>query len=127
MKFLLDFFPLIVFVGVYFYSGSEQPMYPAVQGLMIASVVQTLGSRLLTGKFEKIHLWTLAVTLAFGSLTLIFRDPAFVQWKASIIVWLMAGVFLYTQYVSKKPLIQKMLQTSLEDVQVPESVWFSIN
>lgn len=127
MKFLLDFFPLIAFVGIYFYSGSETPMYPAVQGLMVAAVIQTIGSRLITGKFEKIHLWTLVVTLVFGALTLLFRDPTFVQWKASIIVWLTAAVFFYTQFVTKKPLIQRMLQSALEEAKVPDSVWFPVN
>ncbi len=128
MKFLLDFFPLIVFVAVYFYTSAEQPMYPAVQGLMVASVIQTVGSRLLTGKFEKLHLWTLAITLAFGTLTLIFRNPAFVQWKASIVVWFMAAIFLFRQYVSKKLLIQEMMQATLEEeMEVPESIWRKIN
>ena len=128
MKFLLDFFPLAFFVGTYFYSSSETPMYPAVQALMIATVIQTIGSRLLTGKFEKLHLSILGITLAFGTLTLVFRNPEFLQWKASIVVWLMAGVFLYRQYVSKKPLIQEMLGNAVEgEMNVPDAVWKNIN
>lgn len=128
MKLFLDFFPLVVFVGIYFYSGSENPMYPAVQGLMIAAVIQTIGTRLLTGKFEKLHLWILLVTLVLGAMTLAFRDPAFVQWKASVVVWMFAAVFLFRQFVSKKLLIQEMLSAALEEeMEVPESVWKTIN
>ncbi len=128
MKLLLDFFPLAVFVGVYFFSGADKPIYPAVMGLMIASVIQTIGSRIITGKFEKLHLWTLLVTLAFGALTLIFRNPEFVQWKASILVWAMAGVFVFRQIISKKLLIQEMLQSAIEDkLDIPEKLWRKVN
>lgn len=128
MKLFLDFFPLVVFVGIYFYSGAENPMYPAVMGLMIASVIQTVGSRLLTGHFEKLHLWTLLITLVLGAMTLVFRDAAFVQWKASVIVWLMAAIFLYRQFILKKLFIQEMLGAALEDnIQVPDKIWRSVN
>lgn len=128
MKFLLDFFPLIVFVGVYSYASSEQPMYPAVQALMAASVIHVIGSRLLSGKFEKLPLWILLITIVFGTLTLVFRDPMFVQWKASIVVWLMALIFLFRQFYSKKLLIQEALNAALEEsMDVPDKVWKSIN
>jgi len=103
-------------------------MYPAVQALMIAAVIQTFGARLISGKFEKLHLWTLLITLVFGALTLLLRNPEFVQWKASIVVWLMAAIFLFRQFVSKKFLVQDMLQAALEDMmEVPQKVWKSIN
>lgn len=128
MKLLLDFFPVAIFFGIYFFSGVENPIYPAVLGLMVASIIQTIGSRLITGKFEKIHLWTLLVTLAFGALTLIFRNPEFVQWKASILVWVMAGVFLYRQFIIKKLLIQEMLQSTMDEkLEIPDSVWQKVN
>ena len=128
MKLLLDFFPLVIFVGIYFYSSAEQPMYPAVQGLMVAAVIQTIGSRLLTGKFEKLHLWMLAITIVFGVMTLVFRNPAFVQWKASVVVWLMAAIFLFRQLVSKKLLIQEMMQATMDEkLDIPENVWRTIN
>ncbi|MEP2792186.1 MAG: septation protein IspZ, partial [Kangiellaceae bacterium] len=97
MKFLLDFFPIVVFVGIYVLYPSETPMYPAVIGLMIATVIQNIGTKLLTGKFEKLHVWTLVITIAMGGLTLLFRDPAFIFWKASVLVWVTAVVFLYRQ------------------------------
>ncbi|MDH5630027.1 MAG: septation protein IspZ [Gammaproteobacteria bacterium] len=128
MKFFVDFLPLIAFVTVYFYSGSEQPMYPAVAALMVASVIQTIGSRLLTGKFEKLHLWTLLITLAFGALTLLFRQPEFIQWKASVVVWITASVFLFRQFVYKKLLIQEMLTAALDEkIEVPQKIWLQLN
>lgn len=129
MKLLLDYFPLAVFVGIYFWSGVEEPMYPAVQGLIVASVIQTVGVRLITGKFEQLHLWILGITIVLGGMTLAFRDPVFVQWKASGVAWLTALVLLYSQLIAKKPLIQKLMSSAFEDenIEVPEKAWSQIN
>lgn len=128
MKFFLDFFPIAIFVAVYVFSGDEQPMYPAVMALMVATVVQNIGTKLLTGKFEKLHLWTLGVTLVFGSMTLIFRNPAFIFWKASVLVWVTAIIFLYRQHVLKKILLKEMLSKAVgEDIDAPEKLWQRLN
>ena len=128
MKFFLDYFPIIIFVGVYAYSGDEQPMYPAVMALMAATVVQNIGTKLLTGKFEKLHLWTLGITLVFGTMTLIFRDPAFIFWKASVVLWVTATVFLYRQHILGKVLLQEMLTKALdEEITAPDALWSKLN
>ncbi len=128
MKFFLDFFPIVIFVGVYAFYDAEQPMYPAVIALMAATVVQNIGTKLLTGKFEKLHLWTLAITLVAGSMTLIFRDPAFIFWKASILAWVTALVFLYRQHALNKILLEEMLtKTFDEPIDVPRKLWGQLN
>jgi intracellular septation protein len=128
MKFFLDFFPIVIFVGVYVLSGDEQPMYPAVMALMAATVVQNIGTKLLTGKFEKLHLWTLIITLVFGTMTLIFRDPAFIFWKASVLVWVTAIVFLYRQHFLDKILLQEMLSKAVDEpIDAPKQLWAKLN
>jgi len=128
MKFFLDFFPIAIFVGVYVMTNEEQPMYPAVMALMIATVIQNIGTKLLTGKFEKLHLWTLGITLVAGSMTLIFRDPVFIFWKASVVIWIMAIVFLYRQYVLGKILLEEMLGKALDEpIDAPRELWSKLN
>ncbi|PHS12740.1 MAG: hypothetical protein COA86_18005 [Kangiella sp.] len=128
MKLLLDFFPIAIFVGIYSWSSDPHPMYPAVQALMIATVIQNIATRLITGKFEKLHLWTLVITLIFGTMTLVFRDPAFIFWKASILVWATSLVFIYRQFVLKKILLKELFSKAIdEEMEVPESIWKSLN
>ena len=128
MKFFLDFFPIAIFVAVYAFSAEEQPMYPAVVALMVATVIQNAGTRLLTGKFEKMHLWTLGITLVAGSMTLIFRDPAFIFWKASVLVWVTAIVFLYRQHVLGKILLEEILNKTLDEaIDAPRELWSKLN
>jgi intracellular septation protein len=128
MKFILDFFPIVIFVSVYAFYDDPQPMYPAVMALMAATVIQNIGTRLITGKFEKLHLWTLAVTLVFGTMTLIFRDPAFIFWKASVLVWATAIVFLYRQHILGKILLQEMLSKAVgQEINAPKKLWSHLN
>ncbi len=128
MKFLLDFFPIVVFVGIYVLYPSETPMYPAVIGLMVATIIQNIGTKLLTGKFEKLHVWTLIVTLVMGGLTILLRDPAFIIWKASILVWVTALVFIYRQHIIGKVLLQEMLSKTMDEpINAPESLWKNLN
>lgn len=128
MKFFLDFFPIVVFVGVYFFSDAAQPMLPAVIALMIATLIQNIGTKLLTGKFEKLHLWTLFITIVAGGLTLIFKDSAFIFWKASVLVWVTAIVFLYRQHVLGKCLIQEMLDKTMDaPIEAPAKLWGKLN
>ncbi len=103
-------------------------MYPAVMALMAATAVQNIGTRLLTGKFEKLHLWTLGITLVFGSMTLLFRDPAFIFWKASVVLWVTAVIFLYRQHVLKKILLKEMLTKAIdEEITAPDALWSKLN
>ena len=128
MKFFLDFFPIAIFVGVYVLSGDENPMYPAVIALMIGTIVQNIGTRLLTGKFEKLHLWTLAITLVFGGMTLFFKNSTFIFWKASIVLWVMAAVFLIRQHMMGKIILQEMFSKAFdEEISAPQSVWQKLN
>ena len=128
MKFFLDFFPIVIFVGVYGFSNDEQPMYPAVIALMVATVIQNVATKLITGKFEKLHLWTLAITLVAGGMTLVFRDPAFIFWKASVLVWVTAIVFLYRQHILGKILLKEILNKAVdEEISAPDSLWAALN
>jgi len=128
MKFFLDFFPLVIFVGVYVVAPEETRMSYAVIALMAATIMQNVGTKLLTGKFEKLHLWTLAITLVAGSLTLIFEESGFMFWKASILVWVTAIVFLYRQHIIGKILLQEMLSKTMEEpIDAPETLWKKLN
>lgn len=128
MKLFLDYLPIVVFVGIYFLSGAEKPIYPAVQGLMVASVIQTLGYRIFAGNFEKMHVWTLVITIVFGSLTLFLKNAEFIQWKASIVVWIFTLFFLYRQFISKKPFVQELFSKGMEvDIDAPANVWIKVN
>ena len=146
MKFLLDFFPVVLFFIVYKFFGDippqwidfanplpfvninpEEPkdaIYFATLVIILATIVQNIGHWLVFKKLEKMHLISLGILLAFGTLTLAFKDPLFIKWKVSIFNWVFAAVIIGSQFVGKKPLIERMMSHAIE---VPKKIWIQVN
>ena len=62
--------------------------------------------------------------VVFGGLTLFFHNDEFIKWKVTVIYALFAGALLVSQWVMKKPLIQRMLGKELT---LPQPVWSKLN
>jgi intracellular septation protein len=120
MKFLTDFFPIILFFVAYKLYG----IYVATGVAIGASLLQVAWFRWRHGRTERMHLVTLGLLIVFGGLTLALRDPIFVMWKPTIVNWLFALVFLGSQFVGKRPLVERMMGQAIE---VPAAVWRRLN
>ena len=77
MKFLFDFFPILLFFIAYKMYG----MYVATAVAIGASFVQVGAFWLKHRRFEKMHLITLALIAVLGGATLLLQDRAFFMWK----------------------------------------------
>jgi intracellular septation protein len=120
MKLLFDLFPVILFFVAYKLFG----IYVATTVAIAASAMQVLWVRLRRGRTERMHLATLALLAIFGGMTLALRDPTFVMWKPTIVNWLFALVFLVSQWIGDKPLVQRMMGHA---VAVPDVTWRRLN
>jgi len=148
MKQLSDFFPLLLFFILYkFYldlpdefilsindwvplmqltpGKSTDAIYLATLSAIVATLVQVVLAALIVKKVEKMPLITLALLLVFGGATLVLKDPLFIQWKPTAINWLFALVFLGSQLIGDKPLIQRMMGNAIE-ISEPR-VWVQLN
>ncbi len=67
---------------------------------------------------------TFVLVAVFGGLTLFFHNDEFIKWKVTVIYALFAGALLFSQWVMKKPLIQRMLGKELT---LPQQVWSRLN
>jgi intracellular septation protein A len=56
---------------------------------------------------------TFVLVAVFGGLTMFFHNDEFIKWKVTVIYALFAGALLFSQWVMKKPLIQRMLGKEL--------------
>ena len=119
LKFLLDFFPLLAF----FISYKLADIYVAVAVLMAATVIQTVGNRLHSGKWQKLHLFGLAVALVFGGLTLALHDERFIKWKVTVFFWLIATIFLVGAALRRSPLKALFESINEQALPVPTPVW----
>jgi len=120
MKMLFDFFPVLLFFLAY----KVYDIYTATAVLIAASAVQTIFHRLFYGSFERTHVITLVLVVLFGGATLLLHDELFIKWKPSVINWLFGAVFIGSQFVGEKTIIERMLGSK---VSLPAYVWTRLN
>ncbi|ANE77314.1 septation protein A [Dickeya solani] len=120
MKQLIDFIPLIVFFVCY----KLYDIYVASGALIAATAAALLLSWFIYRKIEKMMLLTFLMVAVFGTLTLVFHNDQFIKWKVTIIYTLFTIALLFSQFVMKKTLIQRMLGKELS---LPEMVWAKLN
>ncbi len=128
MKLLFDFFPvLLFFIAFKMYSDPDDPtrgILVATGVIIVASIVQLAISWLKNRRVEKMHLVTLALVVFFGGLTLAFRDEMFIKWKPTVVNWLFAVVFLGSQFIGSRNLIQRAMEKSMT---LSPPIWTRLN
>lgn len=126
MKFLFDFFPVLLFFITFKLHDDEiQGMIMATAVLMAATFVQVGYTWFRHKRIEKMHIITLVLVGIFGGATIYFRDPSFLIWKVSITNWLFAFVFLISHFIGNKtPLIKRMMQSNIT---MPAHAWSKLS
>ncbi len=120
MKFLSDFFPILLFFVAY----QLYDIYVATAVAIAASAGQVAYFHLRYKKVEKMQWVTLGLLIFFGGLTLLLRDPDFIKWKPTVVNWLFAAAFLGSAFIGKKSLLQRMMDQA---VTLPELIWSRLN
>ena len=142
MKLLYDLFPVILFFVSYHQAdkiiantpvgGWIDPSQPervaatliATGIAIVASFIQVGGYWLKNRGFEKMHIVSLGLITVLGGITILMGDPAFTQWKPTLLNWVFAGVFLGSQFIGEKSLVQRMMGGQIE---LPQPVWTKLN
>jgi intracellular septation protein len=120
MKLFFDFFPILCFFIAY----KLYDIYVATIVAIVSTFLQVGYSWFRFRKVEPMHLVTLVIMVVFGGLTLYLQDERFIKWKPTVVNWLFATAFLFSQWVGKKPLIERLLEAN---VGLPTSVWRILN
>jgi intracellular septation protein len=124
MKFLFDFFPVLIFYIAYTISkrlvGEVQGMIIATALLIVATCAQVAITWWRKHKVEKMHLVVLALAIVFGGATIYFREPTYLIWKVTLANWLFAIAFLTSHFIGDTPIIKRMMQHAIE---LPEIIW----
>lgn len=92
--------------------------------MIVATILQVAISWYKTRKVSTMQLITLGLILVMGGATIILQNEQFIKWKLSIIEWLFGVVFLGSQFVGKKTVIERMLSANLT---LPDAVWRRLN
>ena len=99
-------------------------IFSATAVLIVATALQIVVARLMSGYWEKRGLWTFVAVAIFGGATLLLRDQTFIQWKPTIFNWGLAVVFLGFQFIGDRTLLERALGTQLT---LPGNVWTRLN
>ncbi|MCY4562983.1 MAG: septation protein IspZ [Gammaproteobacteria bacterium] len=119
MQQLLDFLPIVVFTAVFFASD----IYWATGALMASVTLQVVIYKLVgrpVGRELKFTFWA---SMAFGGLTLLLRDETFIQWKPTVVNWLLAASLIGSHFM-RTNLIRKVMGGQLT---LPDPVWVRLN
>lgn len=125
MKFLFDFFPIILFFIVFnSYDDQMEGVIAATKVMMAASAVQISLFWLKNRRFENMHLITLVMVTVLGGATIYFHNADFIKWKPTAVNWLFAIAFLGSEYIGKKSFLKRMMD---KNISLPEAIWSRLN
>lgn len=120
MNQFFEFFPILLFFLTYkFYD-----IYVATGVVIAATLVQVVYSWFRHKTVGTMQWVTLVLMIIMGSATIYLHDEQFIKWKLSIVEWLFGLVFLGSQFIGKKPVIERMLSGSLT---LPTVIWKRLN
>lgn len=121
MKFLLDFFPILLF----FIAFKLYDIYVATAVAILASFAQVGWVWKKSHRVETMHLITLGLIVILGGATLLFHDETFIKWKPTLVNWAFAIAFLGSQFIGSKNLLRRLME---EHISVTaEIVWTRLN
>lgn len=125
MHLFYDLFPVILFFFAFKYYG----IYVATAVGIVATAIQVLSTRLIKRKWDSVQVITFTVFVLFGGMTLYFHNPIFVKWKPTVVFWIFGLVILFTHYFTHKPLIQRLMERSLQEkgAVIKQDVWKKLN
>lgn len=117
MKQFIEFLPIAVFAGVYFYTRDIFVSTAVLMGAVLVQVGVEFGT---TRKVGKQTWFIFGSVVVLGGLTLAFRDETFIQWKPTLVNWAFCVALLGSHLFLKVNLLKKMLG---EQVKLPDHVW----
>ncbi len=120
MKFLFDFFPILLFFIAY----KLYDIFVATATAIIASGVQVVLYWLRYRRFENMHLITLGLLVVLGGATIWLHNPEFIMWKVTAVNWLFTVILLASQFIGDKPLMQRLMG---KQVDIPQPIWPRLN
>jgi intracellular septation protein len=119
MKFLFDFFPVILF----FIAFKVANIYVATGVAIAATFAQVAWLKIRKRKIEPMLWASLAIIAVFGGATLLLQDETFIKWKPTVLYWLF-GLVLAGAALAGRNLIRVMLS---KQMQMTDPIWARMN
>lgn len=134
MKQFIDYIPLLVFFTVWAmdersielagFTHEVGGIFSAAEFLLAASILVYGSLFVAQERLDKFQWITLAAVILFCIPTIIFRNTDFLKWKAPIVNWIFASVFLASRFIGDKPAIEHMMGHAID---APKELWLRLN
>lgn len=116
MKAFSDFIAIILFFSTYHFTKN---MIAATSVAIVVGVLQAVYTYWRHKELEPMQWISLVLIVAFGGLTIVFKDRTFIMLKTTILPWLIAVIMGVSQWRGKNGL--RMLMG--KELTLPENVW----
>jgi intracellular septation protein len=116
MQLFIDYLPILVFFVTYVLT---KDIFVAVTVLMVIAPIILIGQWVLTRKISKMYVASTALVLVLGGATLLYRDPIFLFWKPTVLYWIAALVFVGSQFVGERTIVQRMIEGTMKSDDAP--------
>ncbi|MDA0706639.1 MAG: septation protein IspZ [Proteobacteria bacterium] len=116
MQLLVDFLPIVLFFAAYVMSND---FFVALVVLMVAAPFAMGIQWLLTKKINKISTVSTALVIVLGGGALLLDNKMIFLWKPTVFYWVAAVVFLASQFVGERPIIQRIMESASKDADAP--------
>ncbi|HEY0768663.1 MAG TPA: inner membrane-spanning protein YciB [Steroidobacteraceae bacterium] len=124
MQALTSLAPLVAFFVTYRLRG----LYVATAVLMVAMVALLAVDWLRQRRIPPLHALSAGLVVIFGSATLLLHNRVFIQWKPTVLLWLVSGAFIASFWIGERTLTQRFLAPALgERLQVSDALWRRLN
>lgn len=120
MKLLFDFLPILVFFIVYKFFG----IYIATGAAIVVSILQVTTHLIRHRHVPGLQLLSLGLIVILGGGTLLLHNELLIKWKPTALYWIMAILFLGSQFLSEKTFIQRLMDSTIT---LPRAIWLKLN
>jgi intracellular septation protein len=120
MKLLLEAGPLLAFLIVYACAG----IYAATAVMVALSALALAAGRWIDGRYSGLSIFTLVVSTVLGGLTIVLRDPSFIQYKPTVVFAAFALALGCSQFIGDRVALGALFGRVLP---LPEIYWRRLN
>ena len=114
MRFLADYFPLLLFFLAYKWQG----IWVATAVAIVASLVQIAWLHW-RGVVSPVHWLSLAIIVVFGGATLLLHDDTFIKWKPTVLYLAFAGTLASGKLLWRRDLLALVMK----ELRLPPAIW----
>jgi intracellular septation protein len=109
MQALAELAPLVAFFVTYSLRG----LYAATAVLMVAMVGLLAFDWLRQRRIPPLHALSAVLVLVLGGATLLLHNRLFIQWKPTVLFWLVSVAFVASFWIGERTLTQRFLEPAL--------------